>query len=495
LAAIGFYWLATVRTESGDIAQRAAPPNSVAVLPLDNLSPDPEDAYFAVGIHEEILNQLTKLADLHVAARTSVRGYAGTEKPTPEIARELNVETVLDGSVRYAEGHVLVTMHLSNGATNESLWSQSYERELSNIFAIQSDIALKVTQALKAELLPAERERVVRAPTTSLPAYVLYLQAVTRYVRGTPEEHLLAIGDVQRVLELDPDFAVAWVLYANLRTIAQFYEPEHGPEHRSQGVKAARRALELDPALGTAHAALGFALTTTLDWMGGEAAFREAMRRNVPLGDLPGYAWLLSSVANFASAREYLEEDLEVNPNNPTGLRGLIRANAALGEWELASAQYDSGTRLFTLWPEGDILMMHLWVGRNELEHARAIPTVGPINTTMIASLEDPQTALRELHQFYADPVVASAPNARRDIAIWAGHFGDAALALDAMRSAVTEEGVRATVYLWLPQLKEMRQLPEFKTLLRGIGIVAHWREYGWPAICRPLDGDDFDCD
>jgi hypothetical protein len=89
---------------------------------------------------------------------------------------------------------------------------------------------------------------------------------------------------------------------------------------------------------------------------------------------------------------------------------------------------------------------------------------------------------------------VASPLNARRDIAIWAGHFGDAALALDAMRSAVTEQGAQA-VYLWAPQLKEMRQLPEFKALLRDIGIVAYWWEYGWPAICRPLDGDDFDCD
>ena len=150
--------------------------NSIAVLPFDNLSPDPDDAYFAVGIHEEILSQLTKLGDLRVASRTSVQGYAGTQKPTPEIARELNVETVLDGSVRYADGQVLVTVHLSDGATNATLWSESYEHEFSNIFAIQSEIALNVARALKAELLPAERERVTRVPTTSLRAYDLYLR-------------------------------------------------------------------------------------------------------------------------------------------------------------------------------------------------------------------------------------------------------------------------------------------------------------------------------
>ena len=207
-------------------------PNSVAVLPFDNLSPDPDDAYFAVGLHEAILSQLANVREMHVVARASVQGYAGTQKPTPVIARELNVETVLDGSVRYADGQVLVTMHLSDGATNTSLWSESYEHEFSNIFAIQSDIALKVANALKAELLPAERERVTRAPTTSLPAYTLYLQAITRARRATPEETLLAIDDVEQALELDPDFAAAWVLYANLRTGAGFRDPEHAAEHR-----------------------------------------------------------------------------------------------------------------------------------------------------------------------------------------------------------------------------------------------------------------------
>ena len=158
-------------TESVDVAAPAPPPNSIAVLPFDNLSPDPDDAYFAVGLHEAILSQLANVREMHVVARASVQGYAGTQKPTPVIARELNVETVLDGSVRYADGQVLVTMHLSDGATNTSLWSDSYEREFSKIFTIQNDIALEVAKALKAELLPAERERVVRAPTTSLPAY------------------------------------------------------------------------------------------------------------------------------------------------------------------------------------------------------------------------------------------------------------------------------------------------------------------------------------
>jgi TolB-like protein/DNA-binding winged helix-turn-helix (wHTH) protein len=493
--AFGVYWRDAVPSGPTDAVRAYAPrPSSVAVLPFDNLSPDPGDAFFAVGLHEAILSQLANVREMHVVARASVQGYAGTRKPTSVVARELNVETVLDGSVRYADGQVLVTMHLSDGATNTSLWSDSYEHDFSKIFTIQTDIALKVAKALKAELLPAERGRVVRAPTPSLPAYTLYLQAVARARRATPEEILLAIKDVEQALELDRDFAAAWVLAANLRTGAGFRDPERAVEHRARGEHAARRALELDPDLGTAHVALGFALAMRKDWTGAEAAYREAVRRNVPLGEMSAYAMLTTSVANFAYAREILEEELRLNPQNRTVRWGLMGTNALLGDWDVARAQYDAGTRLFAPWPEGDEVMMHLEVGRKELERARAIPAAGPINPTMIANLDDPQTALRELHQLYADPVVAEPALNHRDIALWAGHFGDAALALDAVSSLVAKHTAQA-VYLWLPQFKEIRQLPEFKALLRDIGIVAHWEEYGWPATCRRLDRDDFECD
>jgi hypothetical protein len=199
------------------------------------------------------------------------------------------------------------------------------------------------------------------------------------------------------------------------------------------------------------------------------------------------------SVANFAYAREILEEGLRVNPQDSTALRGLMQANAALGNLQVARARYDSGTRLFAPWPDGDMLMMHLEVANNEAERARAIPAVGPINAAMIPNLHNPQAALAELHRLYADPAIAEPPLNRRDIGFWAGHFGDPTLALVAMRSVVTESAARS-VYLWSPQLKEMRQLPEFKALLREIGVVAHWQEYGWPEICRPR-GNDFDCD
>jgi TolB-like protein/DNA-binding winged helix-turn-helix (wHTH) protein len=492
-AAIGVYWLASAPSDSANGPAPAPLPNSIALLPFDNLSPDPDDAYFAVGIHEELLNQLTKVGDLRVASRTSVQSYAGTQKSTPEIARELNVETVLDGSVRYADGRVVVTTRLSDGASNTTLWSESYDREFSNIFAIQSEIALNVARALRAELLPAEREKVTRVPTTSLRAYDLYLSASARQGRETRAEILLAIEEVEQALALDPNFALAWALKSDLRTVFQYFDPEHGAEHRALGEQAARHALELDPSLGTAHAALGFALSTMRDFTAAEAAYRKALDLNVPLGDPNGYAVLQLTVANFRYAHEIAREARGAVPYDPTVLRFLVLTSAMLDEWPTAVAQYEFGMRLFVPWREAENLMRHLRVGRNELEEARAIRAADPLNAAMIENLDSPEIALRELSRLYAVTGPTDA-NGVRSIGLWAGHFGDAALALEAMRSAVTEQGGQA-VYLWLPQLKKMRQLPEFRAFLHEIGVVAHWQEYGWPEICRPLDGDEFACD
>jgi TolB-like protein len=152
--------------------------NSVAVLPLENLSPNPDDGYFAAGIHEEILNCLTKIKDLSVIARTSVKKYRDTDKSIAEIAAELGVGTVMEGSVRYAGDRVRVTAQLIDAATQDHLWSEVYERDLADVFAIQADIAAKIAAALEAEFSVAEREGIEKLPTSSPTAYALYLRAL-----------------------------------------------------------------------------------------------------------------------------------------------------------------------------------------------------------------------------------------------------------------------------------------------------------------------------
>ena len=152
--------------------------NSVAVLPFENLSPNADDAYFAAGIHEEVLNYLAKIRDLNVIARTSVRQYAGSDKPISQIARELGVGAVLEGSVRYAGQRVRIAAQLIEAETEKHLWSEIYERDLLDVFAIQADVAIKIAEALQAKLSDADEASLESLPKThSTEAHSLYLAA------------------------------------------------------------------------------------------------------------------------------------------------------------------------------------------------------------------------------------------------------------------------------------------------------------------------------
>jgi len=228
--------------------ERGVLPNSVAVLPLENLSPDPDNAYFAAGMHEEILNHLAKLGDLNVISRTSVVRYTDSDLSIPEIAGELNVETVMEGSVRYANDRVLVTIQLIDPETDAHLWSESYNRDLADVFAIQADIAMNVANALQAEFSVAEQRNIEKIPTVSPEAYTLYLKFLAT---------LRDDADLDRALELDPDFALAygakawWHSYLlSLSVDLDIVESER------LALENAEKALSLDPSLGLAHLAL-----------------------------------------------------------------------------------------------------------------------------------------------------------------------------------------------------------------------------------------------
>lgn len=481
------YWL------GGSAGRPSFPSTVVAVLPFENLSPDLDHAYFATGMQDEIVRQLTKLSRLSVIP---VQPGTDTRESLPEIVRDLNVATVLGGSVYYAEGRVRVTPRLTQAATGVSLWSDSYERELRDIFAIQGEIALDVAQALSVELSAAERERVEQVPTTDPQAQDLYLIARSRNPYSAREVSM-ATAEIEQALVLDPEFKEAWVLNAHIRGAAMSTDPEHLDEHRLKSEQAARRALELDPELGGAHAALGGVLQTKKDWMGAEAAYRRASDLNVPSADMGSYAMLQLYTGRFSPfARDLFNEVRAAAPQNETMHRFLAFIHAGRGEWARANDLYDLGVRRFEGNDQTVSRMlnqrMHWLVGRNELAEARSIAMADPLNATMLTSLDTPEKALTELRLAYAATATGNT-NRRRDIGLWAGHFGDAVLALDAMRAAVDEYSSQMA-YIWLPQLAAMRRLPEFEVYMRDIGMVAYWQEYGWPDFCTPLDDQDFEC-
>ena len=177
--------------------------NSIAVLPFVNLSPDPDNAYFAAGIHEEILNQLSKIEDLSVIARTTMLRYADSEKSVPEIGAELKVNTVMEGSVRYAGNRVRITTQLIDAVSGAHLWSEAYEEDLEDIFGIQLAIATRIAGTLEAEFSPAEQARVANRTTDSPEAYAHYLEARTLFVNFRPTEPVHEALDA--AIAIDPD--------------------------------------------------------------------------------------------------------------------------------------------------------------------------------------------------------------------------------------------------------------------------------------------------
>ncbi len=230
---------------------------SIAVLPFENLSDDKENAYFADGIQDDVLTNLSKIGDLKVISRTSVMPYRGKTSNVREIGKALGVGSILEGSVRRVGNRVRVNVQLICADTDEHLWAEDYDRELTDVFAIQTDLAQKIAEALQARLSPGEKSRMERKPTENGEAYLAFVQAHNLSCAFEDLEKLKQSEQLyQRAIELDPNFAVAIARYSQLESwILHIFE--RTPERRERARTLAERALRLQPDLPEAHLALG----------------------------------------------------------------------------------------------------------------------------------------------------------------------------------------------------------------------------------------------
>ena len=262
-------------------AQREVPPNSVAVLLFDNLSPNPDDAYFAAGLHEELLNQLSKLSNLSVISRTSVLRYKDSDLTIPMIARELNVGTVMEGSVRYANDRVRITTQLIDAQTDQHLWSETYDRKFADIFAIESDIAMNIANALKSEFSLEEQENLKRSPTESSDAYALYLKGRYFWNIRTEKAIQMALNYFQQAIELDPGYALAHSGIGDVWIFRGWYSVLPPKETFPQAIAALEKALALDETLAEAHASRAHVyLEFEYAWAAAEREYRRAIELN-----------------------------------------------------------------------------------------------------------------------------------------------------------------------------------------------------------------------
>jgi adenylate cyclase len=296
----------------------ATPVASVAVLPFVNLSTDPENEIFADGITEDVITHLAKIKSLKVISRTSVMTFKKRDGGLREIGERLGASTLLEGSVRRAGTRVRIVAQLIDCATDEHLWAETYDRELTDIFGIQTDVALKIATALRAELSHDERSRVGRPPTDDFAAYELYLRGRNWFHQYTEEGFRRSLLDYHAAVDRDPGFALAWasIAWAHTELCIGGSVGKSPEEAIALAKKAATQALVIDPELGEAHgisALIQFAFD--FDWEGAERSFLRAIELSPGSAEaLQHYGWLCSSLGRHDDALRQLRRAREVDP-------------------------------------------------------------------------------------------------------------------------------------------------------------------------------------
>jgi TolB-like protein/DNA-binding winged helix-turn-helix (wHTH) protein/Flp pilus assembly protein TadD len=355
-------------------------PNSVAVLPFENLSPDPDNAFFAAGMHETTLNELAKVRDLHAMARTSVLRYADGQTPISQIAEDLNVQTVMEGTVQYADGRVRISVRLLDAVSGTPLWSEIYDREFTDIFAIQMDIAHRIASALRANLTPRDKEMLAEKPTQSFEAYAAYLRAIgVGVLEGgldtTPEQSAAIHQSLDQALTLDPNFAIVYALKArdyaySMARLVRCSDEQTVTARDELARENAEKALALDAKCGMAHAAL--AVAHRFAWRDKEArlAFNSALDLN------PRDPRVLRDVAffhlfrgNYDTAFEVAREIAEIEPLLGNYL--IAWALMLLGKFEDA---IDACQRVLSLQPDFSLAhQLHGFVMLSKGDKATAV--------------------------------------------------------------------------------------------------------------------------
>jgi TolB-like protein/Tfp pilus assembly protein PilF len=351
------------------------------VLPFENLSRDPDNAYFTEGIQDEILARLAKIADLKVISRTSTQRYKSSPDDLPQIAKRLGVSSILEGSVQKTADRVRVTVQLINAASDTHLWAETYDRNLTDVFAPESDIAKLIADTLRAKLSGSEQQAIAVRPTESAEAHQLYLRGRYFWNKRTGGDLKKAIGYFNQAIDKDPNYGLAYAGLADAYVLLSAYAEASPKESLPQAKAAAAKALELDSTLGEAHATLANALVAyDLNFAEANREFRRAIELD------PNYAtahqWYgetgLVPHGQFeeaiAEVRRALELDplsLVINADVGTVLTSARRYDQAIEQLR-KTVEMDPGF-YYAHWTLGDALELK---GRNEeamAEYKKAI--------------------------------------------------------------------------------------------------------------------------
>ena len=462
---------------------------SVAVLPFVNMSADPDQEYFSDGMTEEVINKLVRQTDVSVAARTSVFAFKGDNRNVSEIGRELGVTHVIEGSVRSANNTVRITAQLIDVSNGFHRWSETYDRELIDVFAVQEEIAASVAAALSASLEGSSAAP--RTLTTDDPeAYNMYLRArsLLRQRTGLDE----AADLLGEVTQRDSEFAPAWATAAIVANVR---------DDNDRAVQFAERALALDPENVDALTALASSHRAQWQWEPAERVFERAMALDPESSELlEDYAEFLGMVGRFDEMLSIAEQGYLIDPYLPPLAAVYAEALMIAGRAEDADRALAAST-LYTSprWFVSFRVAAALQIGRPDqaIEVIRSeLPPTRTDIEMVIAVLETPddERAVAELQtHLFEQLATASYDPFMGSYALLHARRHDVVLRL---QQAGVDRNLQGDLeWIFAPLFDDLRALPAFNDYLESVNLPDYWRKHGWPDPCQPIGEDDFVCD
>lgn len=468
---------------------------TIAVLAFADLSAAGDQEYFGDGIAEEIINRLVSIEALKVTSRTSAFSFKDSNLPIPEIAAKLDARYVLEGSVRSAGNQLRITAQLIEVASDSHLWSETYDRELDDIFAIQDDISASIANTLEVQLVGGVTPA---PPTTNLEAYQLYLQGHHLFLQRGINNLVAAIGHFEEAVMLDPKLADAWADMAASSILLPAYDNSYDLKAATdRAVMAANRALAINPDLAQGWAAMGYSHVMNFKWAEARTAFSRAVELN-PNSDT-GWLWRglnRSYTGHLANAEELLGRAVEIAPQSGINNGQLGRIQMMRGNSVVAQESIQEGITLGWVSSYSSKAVFEA-VGGNSDQAAQSFRAYfeafeEPFDDRFaiyLGALDDPTK--REV----ARALLAEDLEQGLHLQSVFGSLllGDGQSYVYALEN-LSNNPVYYIGEVWhVPYRSILNQQPVKDYLVR-IGLAGYWRDAGWPDFCRPVGTDDFEC-
>ena len=461
---------------------------SIAVLPFVNMSNDADQEYFSDGISEEVLNVLVRVKGLNVASRTSSFTYKDENLDIPEIAAELKVNHILEGSVRKVGNRVRITAQLIDASNDRHLWSDSYDRDMDDIFQIQDEIANAIVLALKANLGVGLQVVNVESATSNMDAYDLYLKGRELFIarENLPTSWQL----LGQATSMDPQFARAWEALAAVHSVATSWDLGDGIDHDALALAAAHRALEIDPDLSMAHAVIGMKHQVTGEGYVGAIKSLDIAIENDPKN---ATAWLWRGITY--NDMGYIEKSvadfgqcLEIDDGYLLCRQYLASVLLALGQIEEAVIQLEITIAANFQVIDDVFVFVSYYVRTGQRMTALLLATT---------SFPYPHAPIKDWIEAIENPE-GNHSSAVARFNKWGEDYNIDICQMGVVAVALRHEECFLIVYnawlMWLPDTAYFRKSPAFKEFV-NTHLMSYWMENGFPERCRALENGDFECD